>query len=143
MLTELFAKYEDVTELVRKLRRRPGADADAVEDHLDELFAPGFLRRPALWNGDCRRYLRALELRAQRMADQPARDAEKAELLGDYPERIGLLARETPELADKPELYAFWQLYEEAAVNCFAPEVRTAIRGAVNKLDDAWEKLRL
>ena len=143
MLGELFAKYEDVTELVRKLRRRPGADADAVESHLDELFAPGFLRRPAVWNGDCRRYLRALELRAQRMADQPARDAEKAELLGDYPERIGLLARETPELADKPELYAFWQLYEEAAVNCFAPEVRTAVRGALNKLDDAWEKLRL
>lgn len=143
MLNELFAKYEDVAELVRKLRRRPGADPDAVENHLDELFAPGFLRRPALWNGDCRRYLRALELRAQRMADQPARDAEKAELLGDYPERIELLARETPDLAEKPELYAFWQLYEEAAVNCFAPEVRTAIRGAVNKLDDAWEKLRL
>jgi len=143
ILNELFAKYEDVAELVRKLRRRPGADADAVENHLDELFATGFLRRPALWNGDCRRYLRALELRAQRMADQPARDAEKAELLGDYPEKIELLARETPDLADKPELYAFWQLYEEAAVNCFAPEVRSSIRGALNKLDDAWEKLRL
>ncbi|MBQ6352901.1 MAG: ATP-dependent RNA helicase HrpA, partial [Lentisphaeria bacterium] len=105
MLNELFGKYEAVVELLRKLRRRPGADADAVEAHLDELFAPGFLRRPAVWNGDCRRYLRALELRAQRMADHPARDAEKAELLGDYPERIGALVRDTPELADKPGLY--------------------------------------
>jgi len=143
MLNELFVKYEAVTELVRKLRRRPGADAEAVEAHLDELFSPGFLRRSAMWNGDCRRYLRALELRAQRMADQPARDAEKAELLGDHPARIEALARETPDLADKPELYAFWQLYEEAAVNCFAPEVRTTIRGALNKLDAAWDELRL
>ncbi len=143
ILQEIFPRYEAVAELVRKLRRRPGADAEAVENHLDELFAPGFLRRPAVWNGDLRRYLRALELRAQRMADQPARDAEKAELLGNYPERIAAIVRETPGLADKPELYAFWQLYEEAAVNCFAPEVRTAVRGALNKLDAAWENLRL
>jgi len=50
---------------------------------------------------------------------------------------------QTPELADRPALYDFWELYEEAAVNCFAPEVRTTIRGALQKLDSEWEKLRL
>lgn len=143
MLGELHSGYEAVSALVAKLRRRPGADPEAIEAHLDELFSPGFLRRPALWDGSYRRYQRALELRAQRMADNPARDAEKAEPLGDYPERIALLARETPELADRPALYAFWELYEEAAVNCFAPEVRSTVRGALAKLDPAWEELRI
>ena len=142
-LKELFGMYESVEALIHKLHRRPGADETAVREHLDELFAPGFLRRDALWNGDCRRYLRALEVRAQRMTDNPARDAEKAEALGDYPERIKLLCDDYPDLADRPALYAFWRLYEEAAVNCFAPEVPCAIRGALNKLDAAWEELRL
>ena len=44
---------------------------------------------------------------------------------------------------DKDKLYDFWRLYEEAAVNCFAPEVRSVIRGALGKLDGAWENLRL
>ena len=143
MLGELFGRYEAVTAAISKLRRRPGAACDEVEAHLDELFAPGFLRRPAVWSGDYRRYLRALELRARRMADNPARDAEKAKPLGDFPERVALLARETPELADRPALYGFWELYEEAAVNCFAPEVPTSVRGALKKLVPAWEALRI
>ena len=143
VLKELFGMYEKVEAQIGKLSRRPGADETAVREHLDELFAPGFLRRPALWNGDYRRYLRALELRAQRMSDNPARDAEKAAALGDYPEKIRLLCADYPDLADRPALCGFWKLYEEAAVNCFAPEVQCAIRGAVNKLDTAWEELRL
>ncbi len=143
MLRELFEKYEALESSLRRLRQRPGADAGAIDRHREELFAPGFLRREAVWTGDYRRYLRALELRSRRMADNPARDMEKALALGEYPERISLLVNADPGLADKPALYAFWRLYEEAAVNCFAPEVPVAIRGAIRRLDTEWENLRI
>ena len=126
---------------IRRFSRRAGEAGAEIDAHLELLFAPGFLRRPAVWS-DYRRYLRALKLRAQRAADSPGRDLQKGEALEAYAERFDAARRTVADLADSPGLYDFWLLLEECRIAVFAPEVRTAIRSPLAKLADAWAKLR-
>jgi segregation and condensation protein B len=47
------------------------------------------------------------------------------------------------DLTDSDGLYNFWELLEEARIAVFAPEVKTAIKSPVAKLETAWEDLRI
>ena len=122
--------------------RRAGDAGTEITDHLDVLFAPGFLRRPAVWR-NYRRYLRALKLRAQRAADAPGKDRQKGAALGPWLERFDAARAAVPDLTTSPGLYEFWELLEECRIAVFAPEVKTAVRAPLSRLADAWEKLRL
>ncbi len=140
-LNELYAQYAALDALRPKLRARAPEGAAALSSHLALLFSPGFLRREAVWS-DYRRYLRGLQLRAARMLDQPSRDAEKGADLQPYFDRFALALSAVGELTDAPELYAFWKLLEECRLARFAPEVPTAIRAPLGRLEEAWDKLR-
>ena len=140
-LEQLYRAYAAIRARLPQLRARALGGAAELEQHLESLFAPGFLLRPAVWS-DYRRYLRGLQLRAERLLNNPARDAGKGAVLAPYLERFELALASVGELTASPELYEFWCLLEECRLAQFAPEVPTAIRAPVSKLEQTWNQLR-
>jgi len=127
---------------IRQLCRRAGNAADDIKEHLQLLFAPGFLRRNAVFT-HYRRYIKALKLRAQRAADASGKDLQKGEVLEKWLSRFNTARATLDDLTDSDGLYEFWELLEEARISVYAPEVKTAVKSPLAKLDDAWEKLRI
>ncbi|MGE3309291.1 MAG: ATP-dependent RNA helicase HrpA [Limisphaerales bacterium] len=90
------------------------------------------------------RYLRALQVRAERAALNPAKDRERAALLVPY---LAALARVraarvlSAEL--RPVAEEFRWMIEEYKVSVFAQEVGTAVPVSPKRLDALWEKLRM
>lgn len=141
LLTEL-EKFTVEYTRIRQLSRRAGAAGEEIREHLALLFAPGFLKRQAVFN-EYRRYLRALKLRAQRAADAPGKDLAKGENLEEWLEKFNAARATVSELTDSDGLTAFWELLEEARISIYAPEVKTAVKSPLAKLAEAWEKLRI
>lgn len=127
---------------IRAIARRAKDDAIPVAEHLDLLFSPGFLRRKAVIS-DYPRYLRALKLRAERLVNAPARDAQKGEILEEYLDKFYAAWESIGSLVDSDGLYEFWLLLEECRIAIFAPEVKCSIKSPVAKLPDFWKNLRL
>jgi ATP-dependent helicase HrpA len=140
-IEELESFTKNYSEIRQSARRAKGA-APAIEEHLELLFTDGFLKRPAVFS-DYRRYLRALTLRARRAADAPGKDIQKSEQLDIWFERFNAALATLDALTDSDGLYNFWELLEEARIAVFAPEVKTAIKSPVAKLETAWEDLRI
>ncbi len=144
-LDELISEVENFTAAyseIRQLLRRTKSAADAIEEHLDLLFAPGFLKRPAVFS-DYRRYLRALKLRTTRAADAPGKDIQKGEVLQEWIDRFHAALSTLDDLTASDGLYEFWELLEEARISVYAPEVKTAVKSPLAKLESAWDDLRI
>ena len=141
ILQSLYTSYEALQELCRRLKTRHGVDSRDLRQHLQFLFAPGFLRRPAVWD-EYARYLRAARLRAERLNNNPGKDAEKFQALAPWQEKFDLALATVPDLTAAPELYDFWLLLEEARIQCFAPEIRPREKSPLNRLEKAWNNLR-
>lgn len=142
---EMISGLENFTAeitLIRNLSRRAGDAGDEIREHLAFLFAPGFLKRQAVWS-DYPRYLRALKLRAGRAADAPGRDLQKGEVLEIWLDRFNAALQSVSDLTASPGLYEFWELLEECRISVFAPEVRSTVKSPLAKLAGAWDKLRL
>lgn len=140
-LEKLYALYTPVYDMCRRLRSRPRVDSRDLREHLEWLFAPGFLDRPAVWT-DYNRYLRGLRLRAERLDSNPAKDAEKLDLLESWLDKFHLAMESAGSFSQAPALYDFWLLLEECRLAVFAPEVPLKIRNPMKELDSAWENLR-
>jgi ATP-dependent helicase HrpA len=101
-------------ELLSSAKRHP-----ELQRELDRLVPADFLARtPHAQLPHLRRYLRALQVRAERAAVSPAKDAEKAKQLlpfADWERRVPVAERET-----------FRWLLEEFRVSLFAQELGTA-----------------
>ena len=144
-LDELISEVENFTAAyseIRQLLWRTKSAADSIEEHLDLLFAPGFLKRPAVFS-DYRRYLRALKLRTTRAADAPGKDIQKGEVLQEWIDRFHAALSTLDDLTASDGLYEFWELLEEARISVYAPEVKTAVKSPLAKLESAWDDLRI
>ncbi|MBQ4106834.1 MAG: ATP-dependent RNA helicase HrpA [Lentisphaeria bacterium] len=141
VLTDLYGAYTRLEKALEPLTGRAVGMPDDLRAQLDLLFAPGFLRRPAVWR-DYRRYLRAATLRADRLLGNPGKDREKSRILEDWNGRFAAALNAVDDLCDSPGLYAFWQLLEEARIAVFAPEQPLRIKTPVHQLDQAWKELR-
>jgi len=128
--------------VIRNFSRRAGGAGEEISRRLRWLFAPGFLKRPAVCN-NYRRYMKALKLRAQRAADAPGKDAAKAETLALWESRFAAAVNTVTDIADSPGLYEFWELLEECHIAVFAPEVKVAVKSPLAKLETCWEQLRI
>jgi ATP-dependent helicase HrpA len=100
------------------------ANLDDLRATLDGLVPPGFLRgTPASALAELPRYLRALELRAERALRDPVRD--QARMLELKPFVDALAAARADGRAERPEWQALrWDL-EELRVQLFAQELGT------------------
>lgn len=132
-LEEIYDRYQQIKQLEHKLSLRFANSAMEIEEHLKLLFSPGFLLRPAVWS-DYPRYLRGLQLRAERMIANPGRDSQKCELLQPYINKFYAVKAKVSELSEDPELYNYWRLLEEARLAQFAPEIPLKIRAPLNQL---------
>ena len=144
-LDELIGELESFTGTITRIRqfiRRAKNASASLEEHLELLFAPGFMKRPAV-SENYRRYLRALQLRAQRAADAPGKDLQKGEVLEVWLDRLFAAINTLDDLTDSDGLYDFWELLEECRIAIFAPEIKTAVKSPTAKLESAWESLRI
>lgn len=129
--------------LRESLSRTPPAWNKAVADmrgQLEDLVHPGFLlHTPGRWLTRLPAYLKAMELRLEKLDKAPTRDAqamaEMAPLLTAWraPRRAGM---------DEAALEDFrWRL-EELRIALFAQEVRTDEPVSVKRLMKRWQEIR-
>ena len=125
-------------EILLSGRSYRGLDAD-----LERLLPDDFLARvPFHRLSHLIRYLKAVEVRAERAATDPRKDAQKAELIEVYQSQLEKLAGETnsPERAAQIEELR-WML-EEYRVSVFAQELGTAHPISPKRLDKKIEQIR-
>lgn len=119
--------------------------APSMAAELAALVPPDFLdRTPFERLPHLARYLRALQIRAERAALNPAKDRERAGQLTPY---LAALARvrATREFSEEGRRLAdeFRWMIEEFKVSIFAQEVGTAAPVSAKRLDALWERLKL
>jgi len=143
---ELGAELELVRASLKPLVGKPGVLRASYEDiasQLRHLIPPDLM----LVTPDGRlthivRYLRALQVRLQRLHHDPQKDAQKATQVSPLwqlyaSQRDGLLARGRSQ-ASLDELG--W-LIEELRVQTFAPELKTAVTVSLKRLQELWQSL--
>ena len=84
------------------------------------------------------RYLACLKIRAQRTVDHPAKEAQKADLIRPFQNRLDTLVssltkKSSPEKAGAVEDF-FWYL-EEYKISVYAQELKTAFKVSAKRLD--------
>ena len=135
--------YSEQYTTIRHIAKRiPRGHGNRITEHLDLLFAPGFLNRPAVIT-DYPGYLRALKIRAERMLNDPARDMQKGEILEEYLDKFYAAWDSVGDITFSDGLYEFWLLLEECRIALFSPELKTTIKSAVASLPAAWQQLRI
>jgi len=133
-------------KIEQSLAKAPPAWKTAVLDlrgQLAELVFPGFIaRHPANRLTHLPRYMKAMELRINKLSSQAARDLgsmnEMARLLTAWRqrrERLAAQGRTEPEMEDFR-----WRL-EELRVSQFAQELRTPEPVSVKRLEKRWAEI--
>jgi ATP-dependent helicase HrpA len=131
-----------------QLTAAPAAPARAAHPLLAELNSivpPRFLDRVDFERlPHVSRYLKALQIRAERAALNPVKDQERARLVAPYVEALkslegaGELSREKSGLVEE-----FRWMLSEFKVSVFAQELGTATPVSAKRLDQQLERIRL
>ncbi|MCW5559226.1 MAG: DUF3418 domain-containing protein, partial [Verrucomicrobiae bacterium] len=118
---------------------RPGVAA--VVKELETLLPPRFLEQtPGSRLAHFPRYLKALQLRLERAATNPAKDAERSRLLAPYEDALRRLRESPPASAEAQRLRdEFRWMLEEYKVSLFAQELGTATPVSPKRLDALLE----
>ena len=137
-------------KIEQTLTKAPPAWKAAVVDmrsQLAELVFPGFMaRHPANRLAHLPRYLKAMEMRLNKLSAQTARDLgamnEMARLLAAWRQRRERLAAQGRVGGSiEPEMEGFrWRL-EELRVSLFAQELRTPEPVSVKRLEKRWAEI--
>jgi ATP-dependent helicase HrpA len=114
-----------------------------IKSQLSHLVYPGFVREtPAQWLKELPRYLKAVELRFEKLGSQVQKDrvwsTELAGLWNQYQARAGKHAQEgkrDPQL----ELYRWW--LEEYRVSLFAQQLGTKAPISDKRLNKQWSQV--
>lgn len=131
---------------LKALAGKPGAPRASLEDvrtQLEHLLYPGlFLRTPVARLAHLPRYLRAIQVRLERMPNGPQKDqAKAAQVLPFWSDWLkhgdGLRSRGVAE----EDLTAYRWLIEEMRVSLFAPELKTAVPVSQQRLSEQWKAL--
>jgi ATP-dependent helicase HrpA len=119
------------------------AVADSREQ-VDRLIYPGFVSRtPTEWLRQLPRYLKAIEVRLQKLKQAPERDRQRrVEIAGLWEECKVLLQRHANRGESDPELEKFRWMLEELRVSLFAQELKTAVPVSVKKAEEQLKKVR-
>ncbi|MFW2355034.1 ATP-dependent RNA helicase HrpA [Hydrogenophaga sp.] len=129
----------------RKLKdSKPAADvATDVGQQLARLVPKKFLlQTPYAQLQHLPRYLKAVQLRLDKLRADPARDASRLAELRPQDQRFWRLVAERKGVQDARLQELRW-LLEELRVSFFAQELRTPQPVSVKRLDKAWAQLQL
>ncbi len=132
----------------RKRLRAAGSPAllgalQEADVHLQGLVYPGFvLATPWEWLRHYPRYLRAVELRLEKLAGNLERDRAARSLLAELAEPWAREAgRAELEGRSDPELVRYRWLLEELRVSLFAQQLGTAVPVSAERLRRQWQKV--
>ncbi len=143
---EIVPALDKTRAMLRGLTGKPGAAKASLDDVRTQLehLAPAdlFLAFSRARLAHVPRYLRAIQVRLERLPNGPQKDLAKAEQVTPFwrtflAEHATLLARGVPA----EDLDAFRWLLEEYRVSVFAPELRAAVPVSPQRLTDAWRAL--
>lgn len=99
-----------------------------IQLQLDNLLYAGFLKAtPYAWLQEMPRYFRALTVRLEKLADSPAADEKKLQLLQPLLQQYQQLKGSVSENEDTTELTKLRWMLEEYRVSLFAQPMKTAI----------------
>jgi ATP-dependent helicase HrpA len=145
---ERVAEEQAATHNVRKRLNRnlPLSWAEAVSDmreQLDHLVYPGVLTQtPYQWLQHLPRYLRAIELRVEKLSYSPDKDRQRlsdiARLWDNCRKRW---ERNTERGLYDPELEKFRWMLEELRVSQFAQELKTSLPVSLKRLEAQWQRV--
>jgi ATP-dependent helicase HrpA len=89
------------------------------------------------------RYLKALTLRAERAANNPVKDAERAKAVAPYQAALARLRAAPPAISEASRrIEGFRWLLEEYKVSLFAQELGTAVPVSPKRLEESLAALR-
>jgi len=115
-----------------------------IQEQLGRLVYPGFISAtPEPWRTHLSRYLKAIELRLDKLRYAPDKDRQRmsvlAPLLQNYKTAVAELERQQKPLS--VELQQFRWLLEELRVSLFAQELKTAQPVSAKRLDAKWRDI--
>lgn len=146
LANELGTLLSKAEATLRGLAGKPGASRAALEDvraQLDSLLPKGLIEHTP-WErlGHLPRYVKAIQVRLERLPHDPRRDADKAAQVvpvwQSFQQKCqALQTRGVPA----EELDSFRWLLEEMRVCLFAPELKTVVPVSPQKVADQWRML--
>jgi ATP-dependent helicase HrpA len=143
---EIGAELDKSYSMLRTLAGKPGASRVALEDvrqQLSHLVSPGCLRLlPRERLASLPRYLKAIQVRLERLPNGPQKDQSKADIVLPFwkdllEKRSDLIARGVSE----EDVESFRWMIEELRVSVFAPEIRAAMPVSAQRLGEQWKAL--
>ncbi|WP_372846304.1 ATP-dependent RNA helicase HrpA [Pontiella sp.] len=111
-----------------------------LEMQLEFLFRPGFLQTLDVF-GRYPRYLKAMQVRIQRVRNNAPADLKKLAEIEPFQGRLSAKLLESDDIASAYGLLEFAMLLEEFRVNRFAPEIKTPVKVSSQRLEEAWGNL--
>lgn len=138
------SKHTTINDLSRLVQPVPKAAAHTGVMELEALLPKHFLKViPFQRLQHLPRYLKAILVRGERAALNPAKDQERARQLGPYQEALRKLPiAECHSRESARHLEDFRWMIEEFKVSLFAQELGTACPVSSKRLDQQWEKVR-
>ncbi len=141
-LDDILNRHDQVKALLDKLDDRAMANRQDIEEQLQFLFRPGCLRDNDLWQ-NYSRYLRALQLRLERLIAAPFKDTEKLQTIEYFIDRFKVALMVVDDFNKNFALVRFWKSLEELRISTFAPDIQTTEKISVKKLQKKWDDLSL
>jgi ATP-dependent helicase HrpA len=108
-----------------------------LEMQLAFLFRPGFLQTLDVLSR-YPRYLKAMEIRIQRIRNKPQADIKKLEEIEPFQNRLNEKLLEHTDISSAYDLLEFAMLLEEFRVNRFAPEIKIPVKVSAQRLEESW-----
>lgn len=141
LMETVAAELSGLNKRLQSARAFPEAVKD-IEGQLRGLFSPHFLLNvPYERLKHYPRYIKAINVRLERLRNDPARDAQHMADVGKFSSVLGReLAARKGALDEGLENFR-WML-EELRVSLFAQELRTPVSVSVKRLSKQWEALR-
>ena len=135
---------QKLSSLTQLLAPAPARPANPFASELAALLPPRFLEHiPFLRLPHLQRYLKALQLRAERAALNPLKDQERARQVAPYAAALQQLQNQASRSpATRREFEELRWMIEEYKVSVFAQELGTAVPVSPKRLEQQLQRLR-
>ncbi len=139
-LAKVLVEHQALTEKLTALASRT-TTLPEIKQHLKQLIYDGFVKDISIEQlKHLPRYLKAIQIRLERLDQDPHKDAKKsAQLAPLWDAYWDYLAKQPTR---HPELSAFRWMLEELRVSLFAQELKTAYPVSVQRLEKIWQTLQ-
>lgn len=142
MVPQLLGSIESLFETYREICLMPNA-YPKLEADVSRLMPPDFLRRtPFDQLPHLSRFLKAIQLRAERAKVDPRKDFQKAEVIKPFQDAVDTLLDSELSFAKHAAVEDLRWMIEELRVSVFAQELGTAQKVSPKRVSNLLEKVR-